>query len=155
GAVQKIFTYIYLFFAQILWPIWVPIAILMFEKDATRSIFQKILAGIGVFVGIILAYFLLTYQVEASIVGYHISYTLAYPESLKYYEVVLYALATIGPPFFSHIKRMWLLGATILVSYVVTMIFYDHYILSVWCFFSSIISLSIYAIVLKSRVKKI
>lgn len=155
GAVQKIFTYIYLFFAQILWPIWVPIAILMFEKDATRSIFQKILAGIGVFVGIILAYFLLTYQVKASIVGYHISYTLAYPESLKYYGVVLYALATIGPPFFSHIKRMWLLGATILISYVVTMIFYDHYILSVWCFFSSIISLSIYAIVLKSRVKKI
>jgi len=44
---------------------------------------------------------------------------------------------------------MWLLGATILVSYVITEIFYDHYIVSVWCFFSSIISVAIYAIILE------
>lgn len=150
-TIQRIFTYIYLFFAQILWPIWVPIAILIFEKSLTRSKIQKFLAGVGVFVGIILAFFLLTYEVEASIVGYHIAYKLAYPESLKYYGVVLYAIVTIGPPFFSHIKRMWLLGVTILISYIVTMVFYEQYILSVWCFFSSIISLSIYAIVLEIR----
>jgi hypothetical protein len=44
---------------------------------------------------------------------------------------------------------MWMLGTTVLISYIVTAVFYEHYILSVWCFFSSIISLSIYAIMVE------
>jgi hypothetical protein len=41
-TIQKIFTYVYLFFAQIVWPIWVPIAILLLEKEATRKNIQKV-----------------------------------------------------------------------------------------------------------------
>jgi hypothetical protein len=146
---QKIFTYIFLFFAQILWPLWVPIAILLLEKSATRINIQKVLVGAGLIVGIYMAYCLATFTVEAKIVGCHIAYLQDYPAAFRNYGIILYALATIVPPFFSHIKRMWMLGATILISYVVTAIFYDHYILSVWCFFSSIISLSIYAIMIE------
>ncbi|MFO0321736.1 MAG: DUF6629 family protein [Bacteroidota bacterium] len=146
---QKIFTYIFLFFAQILWPLWVPIAILLLEKKETRTNIQKILVGAGIMVGLYLAYCLLTFHVEAKIVGHHMTYLQQYPPSLKKYCILLYALATIAPPFFSHIKRMWMLGTTILISYIITAIFYEHYILSVWCFFSSLISLSIYAIMIE------
>lgn len=144
--IQKIFTYIYLVFAQTIWPILVPIAILALEKDTSRKSIQKIFVGAGLIVGLYLTYCLLSYHVEAKIIGKHIKYLQAYPDSLRKYVIVLYALATIIPTFFSHIKRMWILGICILISYVVTAIFYEHYILSVWCFFSSIISLSIYAI---------
>lgn len=146
---SKVATYTFLFFAQILWPMWAPIAILVFEKRAKRKNIQKVFVIAGLIVGFYLAYCLLAFNVEAKIVGHHITYLQDYPPSLRKYVILLYGLATIVPPFFSHIKRMWMLGVSILISYIVTAIFYEHYIISVWCFFSSIISLSIYAILIK------
>jgi len=146
---QKIFTIIFLFFAQILWPMWVPIAILLLEKKITRKKIQEVLVGAGIIVSSYLAYCLLTFHVEAKIVGHHIKYIQDYPTSFRTIGIIFYALATIVPPFFSHVKRIWMLGTTILLSYIVTAVFYEHYILSVWCFFSSIISIAIYAIMLE------
>lgn len=51
---QKIFTYVFLFFAQIVWPIWVPIAIMLLEKNATRKTMQKVFIGSGLIVGLYL-----------------------------------------------------------------------------------------------------
>jgi hypothetical protein len=147
---QKVFTYVYLLIAQVFWPLWVPMSILLLEKNRSRKKIQRVLVAAGLIVGAFLAYYLLNYKVEAKIVGQHVTYLQNYPISLKSSMVVLYALATIAPSFFSHVKHMWLLGTTILLSYLVTAIFYDHYVLSVWCFFSSIISLAIYLIISKS-----
>jgi len=151
---QKISTYIFLFFAQVLWPLWVPIAILLLEKNATRKIIQKVWVVAGLMVGLYLAYCLMVFHVEAKIVGHHIAYLQDYPDSLRKYVIILYAFATIVPPFFSHIRRMWMLGISILVAYIVTAVFYNHYVLSVWCFFSSIISLSVYAIMVEISNKR-
>lgn len=148
-VLQKIVTYIYLFFAHILWPLCVPIAILLIEKSRTRKTIQKILVASGILVSFYLAYCLATYPVKAVIEGHHIKYILGYSDLLNNFWIFLYALATIAPPFFSHIKRMWMLGITILISYIITAVFYENYILSVWCFFSSIISLFIYAIMIE------
>jgi len=35
---------------------------------------------------------------------------------------------------------MQLLGATILISYIFTTLFYKEYLLSIWCFFAAILS---------------
>jgi hypothetical protein len=144
---QRVATFVFLFFAQLLWPLWVPIAILMAEKKETRKNIQKVLVGLGLLMSFYLAYCLLTFNVEAKIIGKHITYFQNYPVSLQPYSMVLYLIVTITPTFFSHVKHMWLLGICILISYIITMIFYQHYVVSVWCFFSSIISLSIYAII--------
>ncbi len=144
---QKIATYVFLFFAQIIWPIWIPVAILLFEKKSLRTVMQKILVGAGVLVGLYLAYCLLAFKVEATINGHHILYKQDYPLWLKNYVVVLYAMAIVVSPLFSHIRRMWMLGVALAVSYIISTLFYEHYVLSVWCFFSAIISLSIYAII--------
>jgi hypothetical protein len=147
--IQKIFTYIYLFFAQTVWPIWVPIAILLLEKEATRKNIQRFFVLSGLIAGVYFGYCLFSFNVEAKIIGRHIDYIQDYPENTQIFSIVLYGLATIVPSFFSHIKRMWLLGFTILISYIITYIFFNQYVLSVWCFFSSIISLSIYAIMIE------
>lgn len=143
-VLQKMATYIYLFFAHILWPLWVPIAILLIEKSNTKRNFQKFLVATGIAVSIYLTYCLATYPVKAAIEGHHINYILGYSDLVTNFWIFLYALATIAPPFFSHIKRMWILGITILISYIITQVFYEHYILSVWCFFSSVISIMVY-----------
>jgi hypothetical protein len=146
---QQFITYIFLFFAQVLWPAWVPIAILLLDKENKRKRFQRILVGIGLIVSVYLAVLLITYSVQAKIIGYHISYKQNYTATFGILGGIFYIMATILPPFFSHIKRMWMFGTTILISYLITVIFYEHFVVSVWCFFASIISISIYLIMIE------
>jgi hypothetical protein len=151
ASVSQGLTYVFLFFAQFFWPLWIPISILMLEKENKRKKIQKVFVGMGMLVSIYFAYCLLSYHVHADIVGYHITYTVDYPNPLGKYVGILYFIATVAPPFFSHIKRMWMFGAAILISYIITAIFFEHYVVSVWCFFASVISISIYAIMLEIR----
>lgn len=148
-ATQKAMTYIFLTFAQVVWPLYVPFSIWLLEKDNKRKTILALLVGIGAIIATYLSYCLLNFHVEANIVGYHISYFQDYPLSLKSYGAVLYILATIAPLFVSSVKNMWVLGLTILVSYIVTALFYEHYVLSVWCFFSSLISIMVYVIAMQ------
>lgn len=145
-ALQRVATFTFLFFAQIVWPAWVPISILLLEKRESRNKLQLVFAACGIILSLGLAYCLLSFHVDATIVEHHIVYFQDYPASLKIYGVILYILATIAPSFFSHTKRMWVPAVLILISYIVTAIFYENYALSVWCFFSSVISISIYMI---------
>jgi hypothetical protein len=146
---QQTATYIFLFFAQVVWPVWVPFAILKLGRKERRRKAEIILAAIGALVSLYLAYCLLTFPVEAKILGYHISYKQNYPAAIGNFCGFLYILATIVPPFFSRIRLMWLLGTTILISYIITTIFYTDYIVSVWCFFASVISIAVFAILYK------
>src|SRR5690554_554849 len=140
-------TYVFIFFAQIIWPFIVPFGVLMLDKKHERKLIQKIVAGVGILVSSTLAYFLIAYNMEASILDHHISYTQNYPETIYKYGAILYGAATILSLFLSNVKRMWLLGVFIATSYGATLYFYEHHVLSVWCFFSSIISVYIFIIV--------
>jgi hypothetical protein len=148
---QQFTTVTFLFFAQIVWPIWVPLAIFLLEKEDKRKAFQLLLLGIGTLVSFYLAYCLVMYNVEARIIGYHISYQQDYPQKLGLYGGGLYIAATILPAFLSSVKRTWTLGTAILISYIVTTIFYRDYIVSVWCFFASVISISIFAVLYEMK----
>ncbi|GEP51067.1 hypothetical protein FNO01nite_17390 [Flavobacterium noncentrifugens] len=141
---QESITYFYLIIAQIIWPIWVPVALLLLEKEQSRREFQRILVGIGILVSAYLTYCLFHFKVQSEIDCYHIAYIQTYPETFRVFGGILYITATILPPFFSHIRHMWLLGVTVLISYLVTTVFYENYLVSVWCFFASVISMSVY-----------
>lgn len=133
-------------FVQVVWLLWVPWATLLLEKESLRKKVQRFLVAAGLLVRLYLAWCLIKFPVQANIVGYHVAYTLNFPPAFRNYGIVLYALATIIPPFFSPIKRMWMLGVAIAISYIIIAIFYEQYILSVWCFFASVISISAYLI---------
>jgi len=144
---QRVATYLFIFFAQIIWPFIVPFGVLMLDKKSDRKLIQKILAGVGILVSGALTYFLIFFNMEASILGHHIAYKNDYPTTIYKYGAILYALATILSLFFSNVKRMWLLGVFIATSYAITLFFYENHVLSVWCFFSSLISVYIYILV--------
>jgi hypothetical protein len=146
GFLQQTTTYLFLFFAQVAWPFWVPLSVLKLETDIKYRNIGRALVGIGAVVSFYLAYCLLTFQVDARIDGYHIKYDQLYPKDLRYFGGGFYLIATIVPPFFSKIKHMWLIGLAILISYVITIIFYESYVISVWCFFASIISLAVFLV---------
>ena len=144
-------TFLFLFFAQVVWPALVPLSILLLEKGSKHKIILRIFTGIGLAVSACLLYCLVTYHVEARIVGYHMSYIQDYPGGLRNYGAVFYILATIAPLFFSQIKKMWVLGAIITASYIITEIFYSHYVLSVWCFMASVISIAVFLLMRNIR----
>ncbi|MBK7427959.1 MAG: hypothetical protein IPI60_13510 [Saprospiraceae bacterium] len=147
-------TYIFLFFAQVVWPFWVPYSILKLEKYYRKITGKRILKSIGAIVSLYLGYCLIVYPVNASISGMHITYDQAYPASLSLIVGLLYIIATIVPPFYSSFNRMWLLGVSILISYIITSVFYTDYVVSVWCFFASIISITVYVIILEMKKSK-
>jgi hypothetical protein len=146
-GLQQFSTYCFLFFAQVVWPVWVPLSILKFETNPKRKRVGWILTIIGAMVSIYLAYCLITYDVESRIIGFHISYLQDYPTGIGTTSAIFYMVATIGPPFFCSARYMWALGLAILISYIVTTIFYTDYIVSVWCFFASVISIAVLGIV--------
>jgi hypothetical protein len=137
---EQIFTYSFLFFAQIVWPILIPISIFLLEKKGRRELLQISLIGIGAIVSIYLGFCLISYPIQAKILGQHISYKQDYPIVLRHYGGLLYFIATVLPPVFSSFKKVWILSFAIFTSYLITFIFYDDYIISVWCFFASILS---------------
>jgi hypothetical protein len=140
SPLEKPSIYIFLFLAQVVWPLWLPLAVLKLEQEKARKKMLLILLAIGMLVSFYLAYCLFSYNVHAKIVGYHISYQQDYPIRFGGYGDFLYIAATILPPLISSIKRMWILGIIILVSYIITMFYYVDNIISVWCFFASAIS---------------
>lgn len=144
---QDFTTYLFLSFAQIIWPFYVPVAIYLFQEKEKRRNILTILAGVGAIVSLYLAYCLMSYPVVATITGHHIAYLQYYPAALDNYAGTLYIIATIVPAFFSPVKYMKLLGTAILVSYLITQVFYTGYIVSVWCFFASVISIIIFIII--------
>ena len=143
---QDIPMYSFLIFSHVLWPTWIPFSILLLEKDLQRKKILWFLFGTGITMGLYHIYCLIYLPVNARIDGHHIQYLIAHPVSLLMPANILYALATIFPPFISSIRRMWWLGLFILISYIAAYLVYRAYVISVWCYFATLLSIIVYLI---------
>lgn len=151
---QNIPIYLFLFFAQVLWPFWVPLSFMQLEKNRFRKKIYLFLLVIGSFASFYFAYHLLFFEVNASIIPYHIHYEMTFPNRIfSLFLSALYFLATIIPPFLAKEKRMITLGLLNLSSFIITVLFFEKYVISVWCFFGALISWEIFLIMrdLKSK----
>ncbi|MEO8764279.1 MAG: DUF6629 family protein [Ginsengibacter sp.] len=151
---QKIPITIFLVLAQAVWPFWAPFSFLLIEKDEKRKTVLKILLGFGSAVAIFLAYRVLFYPVNAAITPLHIHYELHFPyEQFSIIVSIFYFLATIVPPFLAGGKRMTSLGLLNLMSFIVTVVFFENYVISVWCFFAALISWEVFLAMKELNVK--
>mgnify|MGYP001205407331 CR=1 FL=1 len=66
---------------------------------------------------------------------------------------VFYAAATMGSLMVSSVKGMKLFGISVFIAYLVTGVFYLDYFVSVWCFFSAVLSLIIVSVIYRLREK--
>lgn len=147
---ESFMSHTFIFFAQVVWPICVPLGVYLLNKDHK---IQKLFLSVGIIIALYLAFSLFTYGIHAEIDQHHILYTQANPLKIWRIGSILYFIATILPLLFSRIKGMKVLGLTIFVSYILAYIFYQRHVLSVWCFFSSLISVIILVIILKINKK--
>lgn len=143
---QQIPIYIFAFFAQVIWPIWVPLAFYMIEKNIARKKILLLLLSIGLALSIYHLYCMLRYDVSAIINPYHIFYQLDFPR--QHYLVLgcFYLLTIILPPFVSSIKKTSVLGILLLTSFAFSKILFNDVVISVWCFFAALVSIYVFYI---------
>jgi hypothetical protein len=146
-------TYTFLIMAEVFWPFMTPLAILLMERNKNRKKILWVLLGMGVSVSIYFTFCLLFYNVTPAIRGYHIEYVEGYPQSIKLFVFGIYLIASITPLFVSTIKRVYILGALMALSCLMTMIFFAQFLTSVWCFFGALISMVILWILRDARRK--
>jgi hypothetical protein len=160
---QQLFTYIFLVFAMAAWPFWIPYAIYRMENDKRRQNIIRYFVWIGAFVATGVIVILFSYPVEV-VTPYcpscpapgspaplhHLHYEFEIPSFVKKLIAVfsiLYIVATIITPFISGIKKMKWLGVVFLASYLFAVIFYNGFVISVWCFFAAILSFVVWWII--------
>lgn len=122
-------THLYAFFSHILWPILVPIAVLLIEPEGRRRRLLGLLAAAGGFAGLYLAYFFVTDPTTSLVVEGHILYVS--PHFFIGPVLALYVVGTCGSPLASsHAAVRWFglaVGASLLVAYA----FYAVWFISV------------------------
>lgn len=140
-------VYAFLFFAQVLWPTWLPVSITLLETDPVRKKWLRYISTCGVLVSLITGYRLLFYPVTAEMKEHHVHYIIQAPTILAVVTSALYFVATIFPGYFSGVKHMKLMASLLLGSLIISKLFYSVYLISVWCYFAAVLSVVIVYIV--------
>lgn len=139
---NQIATYAYLGFAYVLWPIFVPFSVGLLETDPHRKKILYIFQFIGLTIGLYLLYFILSNPVVSHVVNKSIVYSM--PPQYGIILVGMYLLATCVSCLFSSHKIINLLGVLAVFSFAITYYFYTASYVSVWCFFSALLSIVVY-----------
>ena len=150
---QSLITYIYLIMAEVFWPMMIPLAVLCMEENKKKRSFLWALFVMGISLSLYYIFCLFKFNVTPEIIGYHIEYKDNFPESIRLVAFSVYLIASITPLFISSIKRTHLLGILMSLSCLITIIFFTHYLTSVWCFFAALISVVIFWILRDAKRK--
>lgn len=141
-------THLYLTFAWIIWPVFLPFSMGLLEKKANRKKLLHFFLVIGVFVSSGFLYVMISHNAHALINEYHIDYKFDYKPVYPILFSGLYLIATVISLFVSSIKNMWTFGAVNLASYLFSKIFFNGHVISIWCFFGALSSIIVLWIIL-------
>ncbi len=139
---NTVMTYVYSFFSHVLWPIYMPLAVLLIEPPSWRRRALLVFVAAGLAVGAYLLYFLVIFPVISRPTGQHIEYVS--PHFFAAMVMTLYLLATTVSPMFSTHKMVKVFGVLALLSFAIAYAFYTTWFISVWCFFAALLSAVIY-----------
>ena len=143
-AWQGVATYLFQIFAQVVWPFYIPLAVLLFEPERQRRQVIFVLFGCGIALALFSSFCLYWYPVQAVIGNHHIRYVPGFPLAQKWYYGLIYFLPTILAPVISSSRPLRWLGYLFLMSYAASRLLFHFYEISVWCFFGALISFTIF-----------
>lgn len=144
---QLIASYVFLTFAFIVWPTWIPLSLLMLEKNERKKKLLRLLALAGIIWSCVLAVLLARADVLAHVYQGNMCYSISSFDTFaqvignKAIALTLYLIPVILPTFISSVPHMWLFGVAGLVSCFLTLIFWTACFTSVWCYFAAVLSI--------------
>jgi hypothetical protein len=139
GTVCTPATYGFLFFAFLVWPIYMPFAVYMIDEERRPAMRWLLVIGAAVS-----AYLLV--MLASQPIGVHFNTaSIQYAMQVPFAKVAItfYVLATCGSLLFSSKQYAKWLGAIFLVAGVVAAATFEATAVSVWCFFAAVASASI------------
>lgn len=138
----SIMTVIFLLFSHVIWPTLLPSSVFLMETKRWRRIVIGMCIGIGSVVSMYFLYYLITEPVKATIVNQCIAYIS--PHFFRTFVLSPYTAATCASCLFSSHRMVQIFGLVAFLSAVVAFDLYQQNFVSVWCFFSAILSVIIY-----------
>ncbi len=142
-VVQSCAASVYVLFSHLLWPLYVPLAVMLIEPKGRRRSILKGFTVFGISLSVWLGWFIIHGPVKASLGARGIIYYLNVPEIP--YGLAAYVFVTCFACFFSSHKFIRLFGISLLGSLAIALMAYQQAFYSVWCFFAAILSGIIYA----------
>ena len=142
AVLQRLAVDVFLGFALVVWPLWVPLSMQRAEQDPTRRRILTALCWLSAGVSLSAAILVSRWQPFAQIVGHSIRYD--YPgtsdAALHVLLVLAYVVSTILPFFVSTATLARTLGITLTLSVVAAALIRRESLTSVWCFFAAMLS---------------
>ncbi len=139
---HQIATYAFLSFALALWPFFVPLSIFLIEKNALRKKIISYFLILGCAIAVYSILLLILNPISSEICTNSIRYIVNEPYMTA--ATILYVIATCGGPLASSHKTLFIFGIVLVLSLLISLQFYRHTFISVWCFFGAVLSLIIY-----------
>ncbi len=137
GSSSYIAGYFFLFFAFILWPLYVPIMVFLLDKSERKILGWFILAGVAV--AIYFSTIFLLGPLDIQRVNSCVSYNFSFP--FQNFVVLAYLLAIVGSLCISSLNIFRYFGIVVGFLGLVSWFFFALTFTSVWCFFAAIVSL--------------
>ena len=135
-------TQVYAFFIGVIWPIMIPLGILLIEPGLIRRRLMMAVLAIGVIVALGTFGIIVRYGVGVQVVNQCLVYTNPVGGGLLIRSA--YVIATCAAYFLSsHASVRWI-GVAMVAGFGVAFSFYRLNWPSVWCFFAAIVSMLIY-----------
>ena len=139
---NSVMTHVYSFFSHVLWPVYIPVAVLLIEPEGWRRHALIGFVAAGAALGAYLLVVLMAYPVVSRPTGQHIEYDS--PHFFAAVTMTLYLLSTAITPLLSTHRMVVVFGALALLSFGAAYAFYATWFISVWCFFAALLSAVVY-----------
>ncbi len=150
SSLNSTMTYGYSLFAFVLWPIFIPFAIRLWEPQPRRQKMLYFFQAAGLAVGGYLLYSHTATPVTAAIVKNNIVYNNSH--FFGAWVIGFYFVATIGSCLFSSDRTLKLFGVLAFTAALVAYWVHATAFVSIWCFFAAILSVMIYIVITRKRV---
>ncbi len=139
-AVVAVFGHAYIFFAFFLWPVFVPLAVLLIEPSPRRKRVQEWLCAAGACAAVFITGSLVRGPLSVEQTAGHLFYNLALP--LRYEVVAIYFLA-VSAPLASSFRWVRAFGLALVLGLAASLAHFAADFVSLWCFAAALASAAI------------
>ncbi|HZE92859.1 MAG TPA: DUF6629 family protein [Rhizobacter sp.] len=138
ARLQAVMTYAYTAFSHVLWPVFIPLAVLLIEPAGWRRRALGGFAAAGAVVSAGLLYTMAEYGIVSRPSGHHIEYLM--PHFFALGTMALYLLSTSASQLISTHGTVKAFGVLALLSFGVAYVAYTSWFISVWCYLAAVLS---------------
>jgi hypothetical protein len=135
-------AFAFLLFAEVLWPVYAVLAVLLVEPDHRRRAILCAVVAAGAALSLYLLSGLLSEPPAAIVRGHSIAYSRS--SGVFSWQQVAYVIITVGGPVVSSHRIIRLFGVALAISFAITAYAYTATLISVWCFFAAANSTLLY-----------